>query len=198
MADPEKIRLMARLAMLEEHCGRRIRKAENTSRIDLITNPVWRRGFAVSVLFFAGVLGLAALNTDMVLNAVANDQTKNLIMIVLIAWLSLLAITVVISLVLSYSRTRRVYELRDQYRQMLEQLERSSRMDGRHDRRRRDSFEADDLWDEPSRPEKRRRSSRGSEENLDYRRMEVLEFEDDDYCYYVEAVPKKSGGGRRG
>ena len=197
MADPEKIRLMARLAMLEEHSGRKIRKAENTSRIDLITNPVWRRGFIVSLLFFAAVLGLAALNTDMVLNAVANDQTRNLIIIVLIAWLSLLAITVVISFVWSCSRTRRVCELRDQYHQMLEQLERNSRMDERYDRRRHDSGEEDDLWDAPPRSKKRQGGRRGSEENLDYRRMEVLEFEDDDYCYYVEAVPKKSGG-RRG
>ena len=200
MADREKVRLMTRLAMLEKYGGRKIRKAENTSRIDLITNPVWRRGFAVSLVFFAVAVVLAMLNTDLILDAVANDQTKNLIMIVFIAWLSLLAITVVVSFVLSLSRTRRVYELRERYHQMLEELERNSRMDERYDRRRRDSYDEEDLWEEPSRTKKGRRGTHRSEEDLDYRHMEVLEFEDDDYCYYVEAVPKKGAyrGGRRG
>ena len=67
MADREKVRLMARLAMLEKHSGRRIRKAENTSRIDLITNPVWRWGLFVTLLFFALTAALAVLNMDMVL-----------------------------------------------------------------------------------------------------------------------------------
>ena len=30
-------------------------------------------------------------------------------------------------------------------------------------------------------------------EDLDYRRMETLEFEDDEYSYYVEATPKRGG-----
>ena len=128
MADQEKVRLMTRLAMLEKHSGKRIRKAENTSRIDLITNPVWIRGIAVTLLFFAAAVLLAALNMDMVLDAVAKDQTKNLIMIVLIAWLSLLAVTILISVMLSWSNTRRISDLRDQYHRMLEQLERMNRM----------------------------------------------------------------------
>lgn len=191
MADQEKVRLMTRLAILEKHSGRKIQKAETTSRIDLITNPVWRRGFILTLVFFAAVFALAALNTDMVLDAVANDQTKNLIMIVLIAWLSLLAITILISFAMSLSKTRKVSELREQYHQMLEQLERINRMDARYDRSRRSSYEGDDLWEEPSRLKKERRRDHGSEEDLDYRHMEVLEFEDDDYCYYVEAVPKR-------
>ena len=113
MADREKIRLMTRLAMLEESSGKKIRKAENTSRIDLITNPVWRWGFLVTLLFFAVIAAAFALNTNLVLDAVANDQTKNLIMIVLIAWLSLLAVTAVIVSVLSLSETRRVDAIRD-------------------------------------------------------------------------------------
>lgn len=194
MADREKVRLMTRLAMLEQSCGKEIRKAENTSRIDLITNPVWRWGFGITLLFFAATAALAALNMDMVLDAVAKDQTKNLIMIVLIAWLSLLAVTIVIVSVLSFSRTRRIGELREEYHQMLKQLERISAMGAGYDRRR--SSGEDDLWEEPSDRRGSRRQRRSAEEDLDYRHMQVLEFEDDDYCYYVEAVPKR--GGRRG
>lgn len=196
MADQEKVRLMTRLAMLEKHSGKKIRKAENTSRIDLITNPVWIRGIAVTLLFFAAAVLLAALNMDMVLDAVAKDQTKNLIMIVLIAWLSLLAVTILISVMLSWSKTRRISDLRDQYHRMLEQLERMNRMDGNDNRRRRSAYEEDDLWEEPPRSGRRKGSGHMSQEDLDYRHMEVLEFEDDEYCYYVEAVPKR--GGRRG
>ena len=189
MADREKIRLMARLAMLEKHSGRRIRKAENTSRIDLITNPVWRWGLFVTLLFFALTAALAVLNMDMVLDAVSKDRTKSLIMIVLIAWLSLLTVTIVISFLSSVSGAKRVNREREQYRRYLSELERINRMEDR----RREAFSEDDLWEEPSRLPGRRRS-RPADEDLDYRRMEVLEFEDDDYCYYVEAVPKRRGG----
>ena len=74
-------------------------------------------------------------------------------------------------------------------------------MDERYDRRRDASFAEDDVWDEPSGRRRGHRQRRTSEEDLDYRHMEVLEFEDDDYCYYVEAVPKKAefyAGGRHG
>ena len=195
MAEQEKIRLMARLAMLESRFGKQIRKAETTSRIDLVTNPVWRWGFGITLLFFAAAGIFVVLNMDMVLDAVAKDQTKNLIMIVLIAWLSLLAVTIVVSFVLSVSRTRRVSELRDQYQQMLLQLERINGMDRRQNAREYRRAREEDLWEEPDRTTRRAKRTPG-EEDLDYRHMEVLEFEDDEYCYYVEAVPKR--GGRRG
>ena len=79
---------------------------------------------------------------------------------------------------------------------LLEQLERMNRMDGNDNRRRRSAYEEDDLWEEPPRSGRRKGSGHMSQEDLDYRHMEVLEFEDDEYCYYVEAVPKR--GGRRG
>lgn len=196
MPDRDKVRLMTRLALFEEKYGRMIRKAESTSRIDLITNPVWRWGFIVTLLFFAAAGVLAAFNIDMVLDSAARDQTRNLIMTVLIAWLSTLAVTVVISSVLSVARERRLSGLVIQYRQMLGQLERSAAMSDRNNRSMDSSSDEDVLWDEPSGGAPGHRRRRGHEEDLDYRNMQVLEFEDDDYCYYVEAVPKR--GGRRG
>ena len=118
--------------------------------------------------------------------------TKSLIMIVLITWLSLLTATIVISFLWSVSGAHRVNRVREQYRRYLLELERISRMKGR----RREAFSEDDLWEEPSGRERKRRRAHPAEEDLDYRHMEVLEFEDDDYCYYVEAVPKR--GGRHG
>lgn len=195
MPDREKIRLMIRLSMFEERFGKRIRKAENTSRIDLVTNPVWRWGFVVTLLFFLAAGGLAALNIDMLLDAVSKDQTKNLIMMVLIAWLSTLVVTVVIRFVLSLASVHRTDALRQEYHQMLEQLERTGRMAGRQETGAGYGLMDEDLWE--AAPEKGRgRRRREAEEDLDYRNMQVLEFEDDDYRYYVEAVPKR--GGRRG
>ncbi len=195
MADREKVRLMTRLAIYEERYGKQIKKAENTSRIDLVTNPVWRWGFGITVLFFLLIGTLAVLNMDMVLDAVAKDQTKNLIMIVLIAWLSILAVTIVVTFVVNLSRWHRMDGLRQQYRKMLLQLERINKMSMDNGRGRRSSSGEEDLWDEPSGRERGRRRKGTSEEDLDYRNMQVLEFEDDEYCYYVEAVPKR--GGRR-
>lgn len=193
MIQREKVYLMARLSMLESQYGKQIRKAQNHSRIDLITNPVWRWGFLVTVLFFGAAGIAAALNLDMVLNAVSKDQTKNLIMVILIAWLSVLAICIVITSVLSVSRWRRMDALREQYQRMLGQLERINAME--NGRGRQTSY-AEDMRREESAGRGRSGRRRGpSEENLDYDRMQVLEFEDDEYCYYVEAVPKR--GGRR-
>ncbi len=193
MVQREKVYLMTRLSMLEKQYGKKIKKAENNSRIDLITNPVWRWGFFVTVLFF-GIAGiLAALNINMILHAVAKDQTKNLIMVVLIAWLSILAICIVISTVRSVKRWRRMDALREQYHRMLGQLERINAMESGN-RRQSSSYQERD-WEESSERGKNRRGRRPSDEDLDYNRMQVLEFEDDDYCYYVEAVPKR--GGRR-
>ena len=56
MAQQEKIRLMTRLAILEKQHGKQIRRAENAFRIDLLTNPVWKMGFFVSLLFALVVL----------------------------------------------------------------------------------------------------------------------------------------------
>lgn len=197
MADRGKVLLMTRLALLEKHSGKQIKKAENTSRIDLITNPAWRWGLGATLIYFAVAVIFMILNIDMILDAVSRDQTKTLIMIMLVAWLSLLVITVVICLAVSAARGRRVSRQAEQYRQMLQELERVSRMSDRYKKGRQPSPEEDDLWEEPSGTERRRRRRGDYNEGLDYRLMEVLEFEDDDYCYYVEAVPKYKGG-RRG
>lgn len=184
---------MIRLSMLEQQYGKRIRKAENTSRIDLITNPVWRWGFFITVLFF-GIAAIAAVfNIDMILDAVARDQMKNLIMVVLIAWLSVLGITIVLSSVISLSRYHRMDALRERYHMMLGQLERINAMDNG---RRRSSSREDEHWEDALDRGSARRGRRLSEEDLDYSHMQVLDFEDDEYCYHVEAVPKR--GGRRG
>ena len=93
MAQQEKIRLMTRLAILEKQHGKQIRRAENAFRIDLLTNPVWKMGFFAS-LACAAVAGiLMVLNINMFLDAFASGQLKSLIMIVLIAYGSILLIT---------------------------------------------------------------------------------------------------------
>ena len=48
-----------------------------------------------------------------------------------------------------------------------------------------------DEW-EDEQPEEER-GSRRSRPDPDYRHMQTLEFEDDEYIYYVEATPKRGG-----
>ncbi len=195
MADQEKIRLMTRAAILEKTYGKQIRRAGDTCTFDLVTNPVWRRGFFVTLIFFVCAGLLAVLNMDMVLNAVATDQTTNLIMIVLIAYLSLLSITVVISLISSWSKASRMIRIRDQYYSILGRIQmiedKSEPRRGQRGGSRYESRDEDENWagDEEDGGRKRRRRK----EELDYRNMLTLEFEDDDYSYYVEATPKKRG-----
>ena len=191
MLNPEKLSLMARLAILEQNWGRQIRKSDSTSRIDLVTNPVWRWGFLITLLFFIVAGALAVLNMDMVMDAVAKDLTKNLIMFLLIADLSTLAVTIVIASVCSLARARRMREVSAQYHEMLLALERINEMERRDTGRSYSASFEDDQWEDSSDRSRRRRAASYDEEDLDYRNMQVLEFEDDDYCYYVEAVPKK-------
>ena len=194
MPDQEKIRLMTRLSIFEACYGKKIRKAENTGRFDLITNPVWRWGILVTLLFFLVAGTLAALNMDMVLDAVAKDQTGSLIITVLVSWLSSLAVTIVLGFVFSCAGARKLEKLREQYRGMLLELERINMSTHREERSPRRFVPEEEMWETDS-GDGRHHGSRTREEDLDYRNMQVLEFEDDDFCYYVEAVPKR--GGRR-
>lgn len=216
MVSQEKIRLMTRLAILEKQHGRQIRKAENAFRIDLLTNPVWKMGFFASLLFAAAAAILMALNINMFLDAFASGQLKSLIMVVLIAYSSILLITILIAAVRSYGSYRKSLYYQKQYRSLLEKIRRfdaegrkgssryasgpeaSSRYASGPEASRQTSYgyrppqdEEDDWEDEPSR--QRGRGNGNRREDLDYRHMQTLEFEDDEYIYYVEATPKRGG-----
>ena len=207
MAQQEKIRLMTRLAILEKQHGKQIRKAENAFRIDLVTNPVWKMGFFVSLVLAAVAGILALLNINMFLDAFASGQLKSLILIVLIAYVSILLVAVIASSVKSYGSYRRCIYYQRQYRSLLERLRAfspegsgtGSRFGGepagssRYNRGRDRGPSGEDWEDESGSGE---RGERRKREELDYRHMQTLEFEDDEYSYYVEAVPKR--GGRRG
>ncbi len=210
MINQEKIRLMTRLAILEKQHGKQIRKAENAFRIDLLTNPVWKMGFFVSLIFAAVAGVLAVVNINMLLDAFASGKLKNLIMVALIAYGSILLITIVIASVRAYGSYRRSVYYQRQYHSLLEKIRRfeperrssSSRyaQDGRIGEPQRAGRKApdpsdDEEWeDEPDIQE--RDDGRRKRSDLDYRHMQTLEFEDDEYSYYVEATPKR--GGRRG
>lgn len=207
MVQQEKIRLMTRLAILEKQHGKQIRRAENAFRIDLLTNPVWKMGFFASLAcaVIAGIL--MALNLNMFLDAFARGQLKSLIMIVLIAYGSILLITVIIAAIRSYGAYRKSLYYQRQYHSLLEKIRRFDQDKGggsRYDSRpgassgryaagnsRRPSDDEDD-WEDDHIPQKDPGRKRKKEE-LDYRRMQTLEFEDDEYSYYVEATPKRGG-----
>jgi len=201
MVNQEKIRLMTRLSILEKQHGKEIRKAENSFRIDLLTNPVWKMGFFASLLFAAAAGILAVCNLNMILDAFATGKLRGLIMAVLIAYGSILLITVIAASVWSYGSYRRALSYREQYRALLERVRRmdSGRKESASRYARGDApgtagtgpRRGEDDWEEDG-----GKSGRGKRKDLDYRRMQTLEFEDDEFCYYVEATPKR--GGRRG
>lgn len=115
---------MTRLAILEKQHGKQIRRAENAFRIDLLTNPVWKMGFFAS-LACAAVAGiLMALNINMFLDAFASGQLKSLIMIVLIAYGSILLITIIIAAIRSYGAYRKSLYYQRQYHSLLEKIRR--------------------------------------------------------------------------
>ena len=188
MAQQEKIRLMTRLAILEKQHGKQIRRAENAFRIDLLTNPVWKMGFFVSLLFAAAAGILMLLNINMFLDAFASGQLKALIMAVLIIYGSLLLITVILTAIRSGRSCRKAVYYQEQYRSLLEKIHKmepdSRRSSSRY------AFDTDDWEDEQPQEE---RGSRRSRPDPDYRHMQTLEFEDDEYIYYVEATPKRGG-----
>ena len=107
MADPEKIRIMARLAMLEKHCGRQIRDAEDSFRIDRITNPVWLNALRMTALYLIGLTIWAVSHIDFLLGSFAGDALVPLIRRSGMFYLLLLAVTVGISLPISMMRCRK-------------------------------------------------------------------------------------------
>jgi hypothetical protein len=183
MLQQEKVRLMTRLAILEKQYGRQIKKAENSFRIDLLTNPVWKKAFFAAVLFWVVLAGAAFLCMDSVLAAVADDQLENLVRMVLIAFGMVLLLTVVVSCILSASRYRRLRRVQEEYHRLLERIHKMNRKE--------QEFRGRGRGGSPYEDEDRTR--RGG--SPDYAGMQVLEFEDDDFIYYVEATPKT--GGRR-
>ena len=188
MAQQEKIRLMTRLAILEKQHGKQIRRAENAFRIDLLTNPVWKMGFFVSLLFAAAAGILMLLNINMFLDAFASGQLKALIMAVLIIYGCLLLIAVILAAIRSGHSCRKAVYYQEQYRSLLERIHKME-----PDSRRSSSRYASDTDDwEDEQPEEER-GSRRSRPDPDYRHMQTLEFEDDEYIYYVEATPKRGG-----
>ena len=188
MINQEKIRLMTRLAILEKQHGKQIRKAENAFRIDLLTNPVWKMGFFVSLLFAAAAGILMLLNINMFLDAFASGQLKALIMAVLIIYGSLLLITVILTAIRSGRSCRKAVYYQEQYRSLLEKIHKME-----PDPRRSSSRYASDTDDWEDEQPQEERGSRRSRPDPDYRHMQTLEFEDDEYIYYVEATPKRGG-----
>lgn len=197
MLDQEKIRLMTRLAILEKQHGRQIRKAENRFRIDRVTNPVWKKTLLATLLFFAAAAALCAFQVDMILDAVASGQIRNIILIVLTAYLCVLIVTITVTSALSWAGDRKVSRWQRQYHAILERLRRMNEYEqqrsGHAGRRegtapdRQEGLRPQDMRGEERRSPKRR------EDDLDYRRTVVLEFEDDEYSYYVEATPRRGG-----
>ena len=197
MLDQEKIRLMTRLAILEKQHGRQIRKAENRFRIDRVTNPVWKKTLLATLLFFAAAAALCAFQVDMILDAVASGQIRNIILIVLTAYLCVLIVTITVTSALSWAGDRKVSRWQRQHHAILERLRRMNEYEqqrsGHAGRRegtapdRQEGLRPQDMRGEERRSPKRR------EDDLDYRRTVVLEFEDDEYSYYVEATPRRGG-----
>ena len=196
MLDQEKVRLMTRLAILEKQHGRQIRKAENRFGIDRITNPVWKNALLVILLFSAAAAVLCVFQVDMILDAVASGQIRNIILIVLTSYLCVLTVTILVASVLSWSGYRKVSRWERQYHAILERLRRMNEFEQkRTGTARRDDRSAErpaqrgmgDTGDDGYRRRK------GKDDEPDYRRTVVLEFEDDEYSYYVEATPRRGG-----
>ena len=122
MADPEKIRIMARLAMLEKHCGRQIRDAEDSFRIDRVTNPVWLNVLRMTALYLIGLMIWAVSHIDFLLGSFAGDALLPLIRRSGMLYLLVLAVTVGISLPVSMMRCRKERGKADEYQKLLLQL----------------------------------------------------------------------------
>ncbi len=199
MVNQGKIRVMTRLAILEKQQGKQIRRAENSFRIDLLTNPVWKMGFFASVIFAAAAGILAVLNMNMLLDLFAQDKLKGVIMAVLIAYGSVLLIVVLFAFIRSYRRYKRAIRAQEQYRTLLMSLQSMEEDEAKRNRYsryaagRRDAGGDGDDWEDPDDGRGRRNGRSSERKDLDWRHTQTLEFEDDEYRYYVEATPKRGG-----
>jgi len=185
MISSERVELMTKLAVLEKNHGSEIRRAEKHFKIDLITNPVWKSVFFVSLLYAAVCALWVGTHADRFLDAIAADQAKNLLLVILTGYGMVLTVSTILSAVISYSRALRASSWRIQYRHYLTRL---------HQLRADGGDEDEDYWldDEQADDAPQEHSRLAPPED-----GQTLKFEDENYIYYVKAVPKRGKGGRR-
>ena len=206
MYSAQKTQLMTRLAVLEKLHGRQIKRARKLYKIDLVTNPVWRRCLIATVLFWGAAGAWAVLRIDAVLDAIAADQARNLLMVVLIAYGMIMMITAALTLALSVRSAGRDRYYYERWKDLSEKLLRMTKRDERRsaakperdERRNAVKSESDDWWldDDPDAAPGMRQAADSGEEPPADGSGHTLKFEDEEYVYYVRAIPKKKKRGR--
>lgn len=122
MPSQEEIRLMARLAMLEQEKGMELKRVRESYKSDYIGIPMVKHTLGMTAVFLIALGVWAACRVDFILMVVAQMQTRMLGIGALAAYLMVLVLTLVVSYLTAASRYYRDLALADEYDRLLGEL----------------------------------------------------------------------------
>lgn len=123
MPSGEEIRLMTRLAMLEQGGGRELKKIRESYKSDYIGIPMVKNALRMSAVFVI-VLGIwAACQMDFILIVVAQMETMLLGIGVLTAYLMVLLVILLVTYLTAASRYYRSLSMAQEYQELLVRLQ---------------------------------------------------------------------------
>ena len=124
MPDKERIRLMARLAMMEQKKGKELRRVQESFRSDYIGIPMLKNALRITAVFLTVMSIWAAVYVDFLLSVAVMGQLRLFAVGVLTAYIVTLVVTLIITLLISLFRYRRFRRDAQEYSSLLEQLSR--------------------------------------------------------------------------
>ncbi len=121
--NPEKIRLMARLAILEKENGRGIRNVRESYRSDYIGIPVFKNLLRVTVVF-ALIAGIwAVCHLGQLLDALSGSQLRSIAVGLAVFYLIMMIITAAVTYAVYAASYRRNKQDTVLYQELLEELD---------------------------------------------------------------------------
>lgn len=122
MLNQEKIRLMARLAILEKEKGKELKQVRSTFKSDYIGIPMLKNLLRITAVFLLIFCIWAVGNIDFILSIVAEMQLQLLGIGVLTAYLMVIVITLIVTFLHASSRYYRSQRTFQEYQRLLEEL----------------------------------------------------------------------------
>ncbi len=123
MPSGEEIRLMTRLAMLEQGGGRELKKIRESYKSDYIGIPMVKNALRMSAVFVIALGIWAVCQMDFILIVVAQMETMLLGIGVLTAYLMVLLVTLLVTYLTAASRYYRSLSMAQEYQELLVRLQ---------------------------------------------------------------------------
>ena len=121
--DPEKIQIMARLAMLEKERGKEIREVRGSFRSDYIGIPILKNMLRVTLAFLIVLCVWGCCHMNLLLSVAAHQELMGFALIILVVYVVLMLVTLMISFLAGSARYYKNRQTAALYLTLLKKLE---------------------------------------------------------------------------